>query len=553
LVYETVVPLDPSDIPIITACDTNVDGDDTSGFTEFDLTQNEPILLNGKNASDFTFTYFTDPNYLPTSKVVNPTNTVQNGQLIYVRISNDLDSNCFTDISFEIRVNSLPETESNVTLKNCDEDGNPDGFTDFNLTEADPFITNGDNSLVVTYYLTYADADTGATPPLNPSPFNNEDAINNEVFARVENTHKCHRVSTVNLEVSATSFDPVYMNYLETCDQDNTIDGFEAFDLSQASPNIINQFPTGQNLSVHYFRNLNDAQLKENEILPQDSYVNETPFLQILYVRVQSEDNGDCFGVGPHLTLTVNPRPEFEVIPNEIVCLNLLPITLTPFNEQDIYTYEWFNESGNLIGSNQTVTVSEGGVYTAIATSGIGCESFPHTVTVTESEIATITQDDITITDDSDNNTITINTANLGIGVYEFALDDINGPYQNAPVFEMVIPGIHTIFIQDKNSCGIAQIEVSVIGFPKFFTPNNDGFNDTWQILGVSNNFYPTSIIYIFDRFGKLITTVDATSEGWNGLYNNEILPATDYWFTAQLIDEDGNIREKKGHFSLIR
>ncbi|SNR42027.1 gliding motility-associated C-terminal domain-containing protein [Lutibacter agarilyticus] len=552
-VFETVVELPSANIPILEECDNSIDGDDTNGFTLFNLTDNEAVLLNGKNASDFTFSYFTDPTYVISSEITNPTNfenTVVNGQTIYVRIANNIDNSCTTETSFEIQVNSLPVIQYNVTLKNCDEDGTPDGFTDFNLTEADPFITNGDTTLTVTYYLNFADADSGNNA-INPSPFNNATA--NTVYARAENLNGCHRVATITLEVSTTSFPTGYMNNLEQCDADDSIDGFEIFDLTQASADIINQFPTGQNLSVHYFRNLNDAQLKKNEILPQDSYINETPFLQVLYVRVQSEDNGDCFGVGAHVTLTVYTRPEFEVNPAEIVCLNLPPITLAPSNAQGIYTYEWFNEAGTLISSQPTASVTEGGIYTVIATSSSGCASFPKTVTVTESIIATITQNDISVTDDSENNTITINTVNLGIGEYEFSLDNSNGPYQDEPIFEMVAPGIHTIFIQDKNNCGIASIEVSVIGFPNFFTPNNDGFNDTWQILGVSSDFYPTSLIYIFDRYGKLITQIRPTSEGWNGWYNNEQLPATDYWFTAQLIDEDGNIRVKKGHFSLIR
>ncbi|MBG7630574.1 MAG: hypothetical protein IZT56_09085, partial [Bacteroidetes bacterium] len=289
-VYETIVPLLPADIPIIEECDTTLSGSDTDGFTEFDLTKNNSVLINGKNETDFTFGYFLDNTYSLTSEIIRPTNfenTDVNGQLIYVRIANNLDNSCKTDTSFEIQVNSLPIIASPITLKNCDEDGTPDGNTDFNLTEANPFISN-DSTDTISYFLTFNEADNGTTTPLNPSPFNNQDAINDEVFARVQNLNGCHRVSTISLDVSTTRFPVGYMFELENCDEDGVIDGKATFDLSQASADIMNQFPTGQNLSVHYFRNLTDAQLKENEILPQESYVNETPFLQILYVRVQS-------------------------------------------------------------------------------------------------------------------------------------------------------------------------------------------------------------------------------------------------------------------------
>ncbi|WP_372746451.1 T9SS type B sorting domain-containing protein [Lutibacter sp.] len=550
IIYQTVVPL--STAPILQECDTNNDGDDMNGFTIFDLTSMETTLLNGASASNFSFSYFTDAAY--SNLITTPTsftNTIANGQPIYVRISNVFDTTCSTETLFSIQVNQLPSIVSPITFKNCDEDGTPNGVTDYNLNEANSILTNGDTSLTVSYYLTLADANSGSATPINPAPFNNSTA--STVYARVENSFGCYRVATINLQVSTTSFSAGFMEELENCDDDATIDGLHSFDLTLASANIIAEFPLGQNLSVKYYRNLTDAQLEQNEILPQNTYVSETPFSQILYVRVESNDNGDCFGIGPHLTLTVHPRPEFEVEPEAIVCLNLPPITLDTFNANDTYTYEWTDESNTIISNQPTATVSTGGVYTVVATSGLNCTSFEQTVTVSESNVATITLNDITITDDSNNNTITINTQNLGIGDYEFSLDDSFGNYQDDAVFENVAPGIHTIYIQDKNSCGISQIEVSVIGFPKFFTPNNDGYNDTWQIKGVSDTFYATSIIYIFDRYGKLITKIDPSGNGWDGYFNGKMLPATDYWFSVQLIDDAGNIRERKGHFSLIR
>ena len=83
--------------------------------------------------------------------------------------------------------------------------------------------------------------------------------------------------------------------------------------------------------------------------------------------------------------------------------------------------------------------------------------------------------------------------------------------------------------------------------YPRYFTPNGDGFNDVWEIknLGLLPNFTLT----IFDRYGKLLKQLTATSSNWNGTFNGHLLPSDDYWFTIKL--EDG--REAKGHFSLKR
>jgi len=128
-------------------------------------------------------------------------------------------------------------------------------------------------------------------------------------------------------------------------------------------------------------------------------------------------------------------------------------------------------------------------------------------------------------------------------------LDNINGPYQDENVFENVSPGLHTVYIRDKNDCGIVEDNVSVIGFPKFFTPNGDEHNATWQVYGINTPNQVNSKIYIFDRYGKLITKLDPQGPGWDGTYNGNNMPSNDYWFYVIL--QDG--REFRSHFALKR
>lgn len=441
----------------------------------------------------------------------------------------------------------VPIINADVTLKNCDEDGNPDGITDFNLNESSEAITLGDTTLEVSYYLTLLDAEAGQNP-VNPSPFRNINS--NIVFGRAENTSGCYKIATIKLEATTTSFPVNYIETLESCDLDTVNDGFTPFDLTIASQNMMDQFPTGQNLIVQYYKTLSDAQLEENEILTQTNYTNEVAHEQNLFVRVESNDNGECFGVGQHLVLRVNPRPEFDIIPIVVYCTNLSPITLTTYNALDKYKYQWKDENGNILGKDSSLDVSKGGNYTIIATSSFNCESFPKTVFVYESVIANLNSEDITVIDGSDDNSIEIynQNNNLGIGDYEFSLDSGGyGPYQDETLFENVAPGAHFVYAKDKNGCGIAQQEVFIIGFPKFFTPNNDGVNDTWQVDGVISQ--PSSKIYIFDKFGKLLQQVDTKGIGWDGYYNGNAMPSSDYWYMVEL--QDGRI--KKGHFSLIR
>jgi gliding motility-associated-like protein len=88
---------------------------------------------------------------------------------------------------------------------------------------------------------------------------------------------------------------------------------------------------------------------------------------------------------------------------------------------------------------------------------------------------------------------------------------------------------------------------VVLLSYPKFFTPNGDGVNETWRIKYAVKE--PGMKVVIFDRYGKIITSFGANSEGWDGTYNGTRLPATDYWFVVTR--QDG--REFKGHFSMLR
>ncbi|WP_338840393.1 T9SS type B sorting domain-containing protein [Flavobacterium ginsenosidimutans] len=87
---------------------------------------------------------------------------------------------------------------------------------------------------------------------------------------------------------------------------------------------------------------------------------------------------------------------------------------------------------------------------------------------------------------------------------------------------------------------------VDELPFPKFFTPNGDGFNDTWTID--SAYLAPNSSIRIFDRYGKFIKELRLNTS-WDGTYLGYNEPSSDYWFTVTRL----NGTEYRGHFSLKR
>lgn len=415
------------------------------------------------------------------------------------------------------------------------------------MNEVTDHVTNSNPNVTVAYYLSMADANA-ATNPIAPSPHNNFTA--STVYARVENSYGCYGVSTVSLEVSTTRFDDNFRVTLSSCDDDTAQDGLYTFNLEEASATFLAQFPANQNLSVHYYRTFEDAQLEANEL--PTTYTTEEPNFQNVYVRVESETNGDCFGLGPHLVLEVFPIPAFEVDESFILCEGDTAVLAT-YNAQDTYTYSWTDTNGNVLGTDSNLTISQAGTYYVTATSANNCVSQPKSIEVSPSNAPTVTPSDIEVTNNNDDNTIFIDDTHLGLGNYEYALDSEFGPYQPEPLFTQVAPGMHTLFIRDQNGCGATSIAVGVVGYDKFFSPNNDGIRDTWHIVGVTVDYYQDANVYIFDRYGKLLKQFVAYREGWNGTFNNSNLPEDDYWFKLQLKDISGNISFRSGHFTLKR
>ncbi|WAC01857.1 T9SS type B sorting domain-containing protein [Lacinutrix neustonica] len=132
---------------------------------------------------------------------------------------------------------------------------------------------------------------------------------------------------------------------------------------------------------------------------------------------------------------------------------------------------------------------------------------------------------------------VTVNTAMTNdVAGYEFSPD--GGPWQsNASnafmyTFTNVSAGEHIVRVRDAYSCSENSLTVLVIDYPLFFTPNGDEYNNNWNIYAIDNQ--PDAVIYIYDRYGKLLKQLSPTGQGWDGTYNGNPMPTSDYWFTVE-------------------
>lgn len=186
--------------------------------------------------------------------------------------------------------------------------------------------------------------------------------------------------------------------------------------------------------------------------------------------------------------------------------------------------------------------------YTFTPFAGQPCGPTGKTINVTVNTSNAIVNLDWTVTDAFAKNQIVTVTNPVGVD-YLYQLD--YGPFQESPIFEYVSLGTHALTVANKNGCSTLTVNnVVVVDYPKYFTPNNDGSNDTWNIVNLENqsNFR----ILIFDRYGKFLKELRPESLGWDGTYNGHPMPSNDYWFSIEYAEQ--NIPKIfKSHFSLKR
>jgi gliding motility-associated-like protein len=308
-------------------------------------------------------------------------------------------------------------------------------------------------------------------------------------------------------------------------------DGSEAVDLSAYATTIT----TDATAVLSYYTTLLDAenQSATNEIVNPSSYtlgIGTTT----LYARVDSADL--CYQIAT-LTLTVYEAPQIAVADQVAICESS---STTLDAGSGFASYLW--STGE---TTQVITITTIGSYWVTVTQNnvtITCSATQYFEAIA-SNVATISTVDVV--DWTDNqNSITVHLESSSIGDYEYSLD--NYTYQDSNVFTNLISGLYTVYVRDKNGCGSTTQEVYILNYPKFSTPNGDGYNDTWSVqLGETDTELTTEI---FDRYGKLLKVLNATSS-WDGTYNGYQMPSTDYWFVVHR----SNGKVYKGHFAMKR
>lgn len=127
-----------------------------------------------------------------------------------------------------------------------------------------------------------------------------------------------------------------------------------------------------------------------------------------------------------------------------------------------------------------------------------------------------------------------------------FVIDPVVNPTQDIEYYLTVSNGVCTI--QDVCKITVKQ----KITIPNTFSPNNDGANDTWEILGIEK--YPNCLVQVFNRWGQEVfkTTGYSLNKRWDGTNKGKPLASSSYFYVIDLrVDEFPE--PFKGYVSIIR
>jgi gliding motility-associated-like protein len=469
-----------------------------------------------------------------TGTLVSPSDVFNEDRRFYVYFQDPLTS-CVADVPFEMFYNGI----------------NLPNYQDVNVcnTYTLPVLTHVPPEPTTSYTIGYFYNIDGTNPVPNGTVFN---ATNTPVtvYVYAQNNGRfgiqCIEVDAITITVSDTP---------------NLASLNLVFDPEACGSYTLPTLPTtSYNINYYTAPGGNPANLVTNLTFNNTTGASEN---YTYYVYASAFNNANCnnqisfnFTVHPLLTLD---------LPDGVICVDptdnavLQTYTINTGLSPAIYTVEYFLNN-TLVGTGPSYEASVAGVYDIRFTKlipdvGNNCNYENTTVTITQSGPAvanfTVNQEFQTA-----NTFINVNiTGGFGNYVYQLVYPDGTlSATQSSNVFNNLPTGEYFVNIFDTlGGCGPSSIgPIYIVNYPNFFTPNADGYNDRWNIFDLS--YDTNAVVNIFDRYGKFLKQFSTTSAGWDGTYNGNPLPSTDYWFTVEYTSQNsGNKAVFKSHFTLKR
>lgn len=550
------------------------------GKAEFNLRLAEEDIRN--QDLNLFFSYFeseADAN-ANVNPIPAPTNYVTGTRTVWVRVAKNnggVPDTCYVIVKLPVKVNLQPYFSPLKPYVHCLD--TPGEFEKFDLRTKFDEILEGRNAAdyLITFY-TGLDAAMNDREPIMYD-FVNTTPNRQVIFVRLTDKKTgCFYVDRLTLSIEqkviAFPISTTDKGRIEKCATPAGPAGTAVFDLNLFTDEIKGaQVIVPADLVVQYYYNnaLIDAGDLGRFRLPIGTH-------EIVAV-VKQDDAGFFCQDETRFTLTVFETPIAPVLQaSTLVCIDyntgklVDPYTIDSGYKGGDYEFQWERRgaTGGFVpinGATKSYYVVEsielGNVFRVVVKyKGQQCSNTSNDITLNFVEdikikVMNVDSKGIIGAIDGEERISIIIESPTDTRLFEYALDE--GAYQDSRIFYDVLNGSHRVWVRYKDQRSICPqyVDVFVLGYPRFFTPNGDGFNDTWNIPTLKG--HPEAVIYIYDRYGKLLSQFNPASGGWDGTFNGKQMPSTDYWFTVEYLEEAKQANQVprkvqyKGHFSLKR
>lgn len=127
-----------------------------------------------------------------------------------------------------------------------------------------------------------------------------------------------------------------------------------------------------------------------------------------------------------------------------------------------------------------------------------------------------------------------------------------------APVATPALSTLYTVIATDAHHCihSLYNVQIDIRtdcdswGIPNAFSPNGDGVNDVFNVMGSGVGSYT---LKIYNRYGQHIFTTSDLSLGWDGTFHNKEQEVGTYVWYADIFLKNGEQVNTKGNLTLIR
>ncbi|MBX3254325.1 MAG: PKD domain-containing protein [Chitinophagaceae bacterium] len=283
-----------------------------------------------------------------------------------------------------------------------------------------------------------------------------------------------------------------------------------------------------------------------------------TPIVTTTY-QVEAKDDIGCTATGSTTVMVV--QPEFlKVRADTGICFG----EQVQLNASGTSKYLWINNTAGLSSTtinNPVAKPLSNTVYTITGSDSYGC--FPDTA---EIEIKVYSLPSVTAPADAE---IIAGTALLlsptgSADVVSWKWTPatyLDCSYCPSPTTKALANTTYTVTVTNANGCTAKddvfikmQCDAAKVHIPNVFTPNGDGKNDVFTILGISY----VKKLTIFNRYGRKVFErsnflANDRSTGWDGTLNGMPLQTDSYVYFVEMECDEGGIFTRKGTVTLIR